>query len=405
MSRYLNDWLEGWLEYQENTEPPRQFVKWVAISVIAAALQRKCKLVLGHLTWYPNMYIVLVGPSGSRKGTAMDPGRIMLNWKGIKLSANATTREALIRAIKNSTSSDTDIETGTFNAHHSLTIYSQELTSFMGYNNVQLMSDLTDLYDSQDQWDYDTKDETKKDFISDVWLNLIGATTPETLHAALPMESVGGGFTSRIVFIYGDEKYKVVPIPFLTKEDIETYKKLQHDLAEIQLLRGLFKISDSFIKRYSEWREYNEKNPVFTDPRLGGYLDRRPAHVMKLSMVLSASQSNDMLITQTIFDRALKMIEEPEKQMMRVYEGLGESRDSSVLARVMNDVLMAGGQGCAFPDLMARYYYAADEDMLRRIWRALSTMPQFTVLPDEVTKQQRLYYIGDNEDGTTGTEN
>lgn len=398
MGRYLDDWIEGWLTYQENTEPPRQFVKWTAISIIAAALQRKCKLQMGHLTWYPNMYIIIIGPSGSRKGTAMDPGREILNWKGIKLSAESTTREALIRAIKNSTSSDTDVKTGTFDAHHSLTIYSQELTSFMGYNNILLMSDLTDLYDCRDPWNYDTKDETKKDFINATWLNLIGATTPETLHSALPMESIGGGFTSRLIFVYGAKKYKVVPIPYLTEEDLAIYEKLQHDLTEIQMLRGSFKISDSFVKRYSEWRIYNEEHPVFTDPRLGGYLDRRPAHTLKLAMILSASQSSEMVITESIFNRALKMLEDVEKDMIRVYSGLGESSDSSVLSRVMSDLIMASDQGCSKTELMGRYYYDADEDKMSRIWRTLSSMPEFKTMKNEETHVMRLYYIGEDDE-------
>ena len=139
MARLLDDWVTGWLEYQENTEPPRPFITWVALSIVAAALQRKCRLEMGHLTWFPNMYIVIVGPSGSRKGTAMDPGRILLSGQGIKMSAESTTREALIRALKKCTSSNTDVKAGTIETHASLTVYSQELTSFMGYNNTQLM--------------------------------------------------------------------------------------------------------------------------------------------------------------------------------------------------------------------------------------------------------------------------
>ena len=397
MARQLDDWITSWLEYQENTEPPRQFVKWVSMSIVAAALQRKCSLELGHLKLYPNMYVVIVGPSGSRKGTAMDPGRVILSLQGIKMSAESTTREALIRALKKSTSSMTDIKTGTFEAHASLTVYSQELTSFMGYNNTQLMSDLTDLFDCRDPWNYDTKDETKKDFINATWLNIIGATTPETLQAALPMESVGGGFTSRIIFIYGDKKYKIVPIPYKTEYDLELYEKLKHDLAEIHLMRGKFKYDDSFVKIYTDFRYEHEANPPFKDPRLGGYLDRKPTHLLKMCMILCASQGERMVVTRGTFERALKMLDATEKGMLRVYSGFGDSRDASVLSRVMTEVIMSNELGVEFPELMSKYYYDADEEMMSRIWRTLISMPQFYQQKDETTKTMRMYYLDENK--------
>ena len=60
--RILDSWIDNYLIYTDNSEPPRMFRLWSAISVIAAVLQRKCKLPWGTLTFYPNLYTVLVGP-------------------------------------------------------------------------------------------------------------------------------------------------------------------------------------------------------------------------------------------------------------------------------------------------------------------------------------------------------
>ena len=77
------------------------------------------------------MYIVLVGPSGCRKGTAMGPGYSFLRKVGAKLSAEATTREALIGSLE--LCKDTSVAPdGTSYDHSSLTIFSQELTVFLG---------------------------------------------------------------------------------------------------------------------------------------------------------------------------------------------------------------------------------------------------------------------------------
>ena len=144
MERRLPDWITGFLKYTENTEPPYTFRLWTALHTITAVLQRKCYLPWGSLTFYPNMYIVLVAPPGAaRKGTAMGPSLDMLSEPnlGVKLAAEAITREALIRELKNANDTIINQQTGEMIFHSSLTIHSQELTVFLGYHNYQLMSD------------------------------------------------------------------------------------------------------------------------------------------------------------------------------------------------------------------------------------------------------------------------
>ncbi len=46
MARQLDDWLSSYLDYTENTEPPKSYNTWVAISTIAAVLKRKCYIKL-----------------------------------------------------------------------------------------------------------------------------------------------------------------------------------------------------------------------------------------------------------------------------------------------------------------------------------------------------------------------
>ena len=70
--RNLPDWIDGFMLLTENSEPPILFRKWTAIATVAAALQRKVSVDIGiSLKFYPNFYIVLVGPSATGKGTAM----------------------------------------------------------------------------------------------------------------------------------------------------------------------------------------------------------------------------------------------------------------------------------------------------------------------------------------------
>ena len=89
LKRKLSNWIESFLQYTDNTEPPFLFRKWTAISCIASAMQRKCYVEWGtSLIFYPNLYVVLVGPSATGKGTAMNPGLDLLcEIPAIRMSA------------------------------------------------------------------------------------------------------------------------------------------------------------------------------------------------------------------------------------------------------------------------------------------------------------------------------
>lgn len=371
-NRLLKDWLESYLIYTKRSEPPILYKTWVAVSVIAAALRRKCKLQLGTLTFFPNMYIVLVGPSGKcRKGTAMGPGEEMLTDLGIKVASTSITREALVRQLK--TSSDTNItENGTLTMHSSLTIFSKELTVFLGYNNQQLMADLTDWYDCAGRWEYRTKN-MGTDEINGVWVNLIGATTPDLLQTTLPRDAIGGGLTSRIIFVYENKKDHTEPFPVQTKEEIELAVKLRADLDKISLLQGEFTVTDSFIDRWIDWYTKTDSSaPPFEDHRFSGYFERRPTHMYKLCMIMNASRTGSMRIDVQDFERALSLLTRTERMMPYTFSGLGKSNSSDTLNRAMT--VIGAKKKMTVAELQAMFYNDADARTLEGIIMTLERM-------------------------------
>ena len=133
-TRKLSNWLDTWMKYTENTEPPELYRLWCGVSTVAAVLQRKCYLCWGlNTSLYPNMFIVLVGPSGARKGTAMAPAKFMLDKLGIRVSADATSASKLINFIMKSSTVDSSVhgtKLASYAHHCSVTIFSEELSVF-----------------------------------------------------------------------------------------------------------------------------------------------------------------------------------------------------------------------------------------------------------------------------------
>jgi hypothetical protein len=338
LTRKLPNWIDAFLHYTENTEPPYMFRKWTAISTIAAAMQRKCFINWGtSLVFYPNLFVVLVGPSATRKGTAMAPGLdLMLDIPTIMLSAQATSLQALIKRLKNTNLSDIDLKTGLQNFHSSMTILSKEFTVFLGYHNRELMAALCDWYDCEKRWTYETISRDAEEIVG-VWVNLFAATTPDSVKSALPHESIGGGLTSRIIFVCENDKGKLVTLPKTSKEnekEVELRQYLLYDLEKIALLSGEFGYTEDFARLWHNWCVEAENNPPFQNAKFDGYLGRRRTHLMKLSMIMSAScGQEDLKLTRDDLELAIDTLNEVEIKMDQVFLGVGKSDISDLIYR------------------------------------------------------------------------
>jgi len=380
--RKLPDWIEGFQLYMKNTEPPESFILWTAISVVAAALQRKCLLKWGTITFYPNLYILLVGPSASRKGTAMGPGTQLLEDANIPLAADSTTREALIRRLKQSRNDPVvDTDTGKVEAHSSMTIFSEEFTVFLGYHNNEMMSALCNWYDCKKVWRYETisRDVEK---IHGVWVNLMGATTPELIKSSMPLDAIGGGLTTRIIGVFESEKGKDVIIPFQTPEEIELYQYLLWDLEKISLFKGEYHYTEGFIDRWTEWyTNASGSDPIFSDPRFAGYIGRRPSHILKLSMVMSASrrpEKENLIITKEDIDRAIMILEKTELKMPRIFSGVGKSDISGLIPEVM--AYLSVHKKASKAQILRAFISDADDFVIDRVIRTLESMDYIQVV-------------------------
>lgn len=374
-----------------NSEPPLSYKLWVGISVIASCLRRKCVLRWGDIDFYPNMYIVLVGPSGKcRKGTAMGPGFRLIREMGIKVSAEAITREALIRELCDANESHVEPKSGQMYLHSSLTIFSQELTVFLGYNNQQLMSDLADWYDCRDSWTYRTK-HFGSDEIRGVWVNLIGATTPELIQTTLPRDAIGGGLTSRMIFVFENKKGKTVAIPFKSDSEIALERRLLFDLEQICLMSGEFKVTEAFVEEWIKWyTKADSSPPPFNDYRFVGYFERRATHLLKLSCIFSASRSNDMTIEVGDFKRALGLLHMTESMMPYTFSGFGRNPLSDITTKVMA-IIASRGEILA-SEILRTFYNDIDSQMLTSIIKTVSNMNYAKVEPVDGGRDVRITY-------------
>jgi hypothetical protein len=194
------------------------------------------------------------------------------------------------------------------------------------------------------------------------------------------MEAIGGGLTSRIIFVNEDKKNKLVIFPAATKAEIELQQMLIHDLEQITLMSGRYAWTEDALNFYADCCEIADKNPPFQDKKFDGYHGRRRNHLLSLSMVCAASHSSQMIIQRPDIERASSMLAEVEIKMGTIFRGIGKSDISSV----MNDAILFFEQSLT-PDVplwsfLRRFEGDVDKLVLDRILNTLETAKYIAVI-------------------------
>jgi hypothetical protein len=269
--------------------------------------------------------------------------------------------------------------------HASITIYSTELTVFLGYESKELLSMLCKWFDCEERYVYDTIQRGREE-IPNVWANLLGATTPGQLQVALPEGAVGSGFTSRVVFIFEEDKEKVIIKPDISNDQLALGKELSLDLGDIRSLHGEFLVDDTFEELYSNWRHDSETQQLFTEPRLDYYIQRRPTHIFKLALICSAARGDSKIITGDDLTYAISALEKAEVKMPNVFAGIGTNPLAGLQIRLLR---MLKERGSIEMSELAQIFFN-DASQLQ-LGEAISSIEQMGYVQVDIINK-RLHY-------------
>jgi len=388
-----SNWLESYLRLMENTEPARLFDKWVGYSVIASALRRKVSLQLGRLVYYPNIYVVLVAEPGvARKTQAIKYGVSFLNTiPDIRLSADSSTKEAMTDDIETSGMDELLVD-GTTLRHSSLNIISKEFESFLGQKkeNTRMLTALTDLFDCPDDWSSRTKHSGSNKIINP-WVNLLAATTPDSLANSLPASAVGGGLTSRIMFIWADKKKKSVAIPAMTEEELKIKEMLEKDLYRISRLSGNYTMTADCMKKWIAWYDRFDEDEsgdrICPDKSFSGWYSRKPTYIIKISILRAAAESSKLVIEWRHIEEAISAIREVEYSMGNAFKAIGKSEISGEVDTVLQIIRNAGK--------------ISEKELMTKIWRDIDAT-KFTNVSDTLIKTGKVVRTYKGPDESTG---
>lgn len=378
MPRHFSDWIQSYVEYASFSEAPTHMHFWTGVSTVAGALRRRVWIDMAYFRWYPCFYIVLVAPPGivSKSTTAAIGMDLLRRVPGINFGPQVVTWPALVTAFAEcSESFEVD---GEWHTQCALTLESSEFGNLVNPQDREMIDLLVTLWDSKQGSFKKITKGSGCDNVENPWINLIACTTPAWIAGNFPEYVIGGGFTSRCLFVYADRKKKLVAYPSLSvpKGMIETQNKLVQDLEHISAsLVGPYSLSNEAIEWGREWylKHYTQIPETMADDRFGGYMARKQTHLHKLALVLAASQRDERLILPDDLITADTMISDLEPDMHEVFAKIGRTETSIQAERFLKHVQRVGkiDYQVAYQLVHAHFSAASDfEDMLQGLIRA-----------------------------------
>lgn len=317
--RKCENWLRTFTQWcLPRSEASEHFIMWTGIFTLAAAIRRHAKLprdILGSYEISPNLYILFVAPPGrARKSTTLNYAEDLLDGlQRITKAPTIVTQASLLNRLVTSDDS-------------SIYVLSAEFGSFIKKSGVEMFEFLTDIFDGRKNIEASTISRGIE-FAERPCVNLLGATTPKWIAENMPESVIGGGFASRVIFIYVENVrrrqlyYRELNHTVLDKLKKDLIDDLQH-ISEV--VKGEFDIDEEAEAFMQEWYKNNADEGEKHD-KLSGYFERKPAHIHKVAMLLRASYSDNLTITLPDVLGAKDLLEMLEPKLNKIFNPIGKN--------------------------------------------------------------------------------
>ncbi len=392
-------WLEDYISFTREQESPEIFHYWIGLSCIAAILGRSVWLDRGYYNLYPNLFIVLVSPSGRcRKTTAANIGIKMLMKVLVEKSLGSEKKEGKLNIIMEKITPQAltlnlgdqvvVIDKKPVGESKAL-IYAPELSVFLGKeaSTTGMLALLTSLYDCPDVWEYHTK-TAGTDYLFNVWLGMVGCTAPEWLVHGIPYDAIGGGLTARIIFVAQLESPRKNPSPKVTNGMKKLNTELVEGLESMSKIKGELSLSREAEEIYSTW--YLDRE-LPSDERFASFFEREHDHMLKVAVLLSASYGDlfrSNVVSGARVKEAIMMLEKVKGYMSMAFTGIGEHIAAKGYERVLQQIRDKGGEA-EHSLLLRKNWYHFDTESFKKVIDLLMETNRIRV---KVTKSGKRVY-------------
>jgi len=322
--------------------------EWCGITLVAGALERRVWAVTYGIQTWPNLFVMLVGPPGAGKKTihtvrdlwrkTRSPAGERVFHVGRKSYSKASLMDDMAEARKvfiPPSGSDPQI-------YHCLLIAAEEFGSLFPIFDNELLAALTDLWNADEVYDERRRASDIKSLSIEFPLatGLFGYQ-PAMMAQTMPATAWDQGFMRRTVMIWNDKPdlKSLFDSPYLD-QDLES--KILDRMWGLSNLWGFMKWEAPAAAKIDTWHLASEGDQSPYGPprpahvRLISYNNTRSHLAIKLAMVASASESDDLVIRVRHVERAFDWLHRTEARMPDVFRAMTGDSDDALITEMHN---------------------------------------------------------------------
>jgi hypothetical protein len=317
-------------------ESPTPFWYWSGLSTLSAIAKDKVWVERsGNLQVYLNIYVLLFGRSGIRKGPPINLAKELVKKIGnTRVISGRSSVEAIVEDLKEV---QTDQARKTILTDSCGFIVSSEFSSGI-VRSEQALTTLTNLYDRRyNEGAFDIRlIRTGKQTLKSPTITMLGGINEAHFQSFMEDKDITGGFLGRTFVIHANEKNRINSLMFEMENKIDEEKLLEH-LKLVEKLKGPLIISDAGKVTYNAW--YNDFYSVNTEDKTGTH-ERIGDSALKIAGLLSLSNGISMEVNQKEIMTGIEMAEKLINSARHVTFTLHEEESLSTLKKKILKILV-----------------------------------------------------------------
>ncbi len=367
--------FDRYLTYTEHSEAPLAYHLFCALVGIGVTVNRRVWFNMGYYKLFPNLGVILLGPSGIKKTSAANIIIEMLTFLELsKIYSEKLTPEQLVEAMKE---------------HAQGIIYAPEMAVFLGRQRYMegIVPLITRFMDCPDVWSSETIGRGKTT-LHDIAISSLMCSTADWFINNTDESVVGGGFIARNILVVQEDSPRTEDIP--CPGDPKQRERLIYEISQVHEIQGEISFDPQGRSAYKEWYTFHKRATKNAEHEiLATYYQRKPDHAKRIAICLHLVEHRDLSLCLSCFTRAVEILDWVEKFIPALLRQMFKTASGHNADIVLTAIRNAGGV-IDHSELLRRVQHRLNGAELRPI---LGSLKDSNVIDEHIDKLEHVYYI------------